>query len=159
MAAAAMPLEELERWLQAGVDRRPVATDVPMLDGYVTAIVAGPASISPLEWICPLLAVDADAFNHGDTSISRRSRAVARRHNDISRVLTTTPVQGQCIGATPTATSIRVPGAGIPPPCGSAVGFGAAARHRDVDQRLLCPSVALSRRPGAPTARATSSGP
>jgi len=38
MAAAAMPLEELERWLQARVDRRPVATDVPMLDGYVTAI-------------------------------------------------------------------------------------------------------------------------
>jgi uncharacterized protein len=49
MAAAAMPLEELERWLQARVDRRHVATDVPMLDGYVTAIVAGPASISPLD--------------------------------------------------------------------------------------------------------------
>jgi hypothetical protein len=24
--------------------------------------VAGPVSISPLNWICPLLAIDADAF-------------------------------------------------------------------------------------------------
>ena len=23
--------------------------------------------MSPLDWICPLLAIDADAFNHGDT--------------------------------------------------------------------------------------------
>jgi uncharacterized protein len=38
-----------------------------MLDGYVTAIVARPVSISPPNWICPLLAIDADAFNHGGT--------------------------------------------------------------------------------------------
>ena len=43
------------------------------------------------DWICPLLAVDADAFNHGGTSEFTAIRAVARRHNDISRVLTTTP--------------------------------------------------------------------
>jgi uncharacterized protein len=91
MAAAAMPLEELERWLQARVDWRPVATDVPMLDGYVTAIVAGPASISPLEWICPLLAVEADAFNHGGTPEFAAISAVALRHNDISNILSTAP--------------------------------------------------------------------
>jgi hypothetical protein len=38
-----------------------------MLDGYVTAIVAGPISFDPREWICPLLAINADAFNHGST--------------------------------------------------------------------------------------------
>jgi hypothetical protein len=38
---------------------------MPVLDGYVAAIVAGPVLISPLDWICPLLAIDADAFNHG----------------------------------------------------------------------------------------------
>lgn len=65
MTSAAMPLEELERGLQAGVHRHPAATSIPMLDGYVAAIVAGPVSICPLDWICPLLAVDADAFNHG----------------------------------------------------------------------------------------------
>ena len=51
MAAAAMPLDELGRWLQARAERRPVATTIPTLDGYVTAIVAGPVSISPLDWI------------------------------------------------------------------------------------------------------------
>jgi hypothetical protein len=38
------------------------ATGIAMLDGYVAAIVAGPVSINPLDWICPLLAVDADAW-------------------------------------------------------------------------------------------------
>ena len=91
MAAAAMPLEELERWLQARGDRHPAATSLPMLDGYAAAIVAGPVSMSPLDWICPLLAIDADAFNHGDTPEFAAISAVALRHNDISNVLTTAP--------------------------------------------------------------------
>jgi uncharacterized protein len=91
MAAAAMPLPELDRWLQDRADRHPVATSIPMLDGYVAAIVAGPVSIDPPDWICPLLAIDADAFNHGDTPEFAAICAVARRHNDISRVLSTTP--------------------------------------------------------------------
>jgi uncharacterized protein len=91
MAAAAMPLEELERWLQARLDRHPAATSLPMLDGYAVAIVAGPVSMSPLDWICPLLAIDADAFNHGDTPEFAAISAVALRHNDISNVLTTAP--------------------------------------------------------------------
>jgi len=61
MAAAAMPLAELERWLKARLDRHPAATSNPMLDGYVAAIVAGPVWMSPLDSICPLLAIDADA--------------------------------------------------------------------------------------------------
>jgi len=91
LAAAAMPLPELERWLQDRATRRPVATNVPMLDGYVAAIVAGPASIDPLDWICPLLAVDAEAFNHGGTPEFAAICAVARRHNDISHVVSSTP--------------------------------------------------------------------
>jgi IS5 family transposase len=91
MAAAAMPLEDLERWLQARVDRHPAATSIPTLDGYVAAIVAGPVSMSPLDWICPLLAIDADAFNHGGTPEFAAISAVAQRHNEISNVLTTTP--------------------------------------------------------------------
>jgi uncharacterized protein len=93
MAAAAMPLAELERWLQARVDRHPAATSLPMLDGYVAAIVAGPVSMSPLDWICPLLAVDADAFNQGGAPEFAAISAVALRHNDISQILSTTPRQ------------------------------------------------------------------
>ena len=91
MTAPAMPLEELERWLQDCADRRPVATSIPMLDGYVAAIVAGPVSISPLDWICPLLAVDADAFYHGDTAEFAAISAVVRHHNDISTILSNAP--------------------------------------------------------------------
>jgi uncharacterized protein len=93
MAAAAMPLEELERWLQARVDRHPAATSIAMLDGYVAAIVAGPVSMSPLDWICPLLAIDADAFNHGGTPEFAAISAVALHHNQISQTLSTKPRQ------------------------------------------------------------------
>ena len=79
MAAAVMPLDEFEPWLQARAEQHPVATSLPMLDGYVAAIVAGPVSISPLDWICPLLAIDADAFNHGGTPEFAAISAVALR--------------------------------------------------------------------------------
>jgi uncharacterized protein len=91
MATAEMPFEEFGQWLQARADRRPVATSVPVMDGYVTAIVAGPVSMSPLDWICPLLAIDADAFNHGGTPEFAAISAVALRHNEISNILSTTP--------------------------------------------------------------------
>jgi len=91
MAAAAMPLKELERWLQARVDPHPAATSLAMLDGYVAAIVAGSVSMSPLDWICPLLAIDAAAFNHGDTPEFAAISAVALRHNEIGQILSTTP--------------------------------------------------------------------
>jgi hypothetical protein len=42
----------LERWLHGRAARRPVAASMPLLDGYVAAIVAAPVSISPLDWIC-----------------------------------------------------------------------------------------------------------
>ena len=89
----AMSFAELERWLRDRAGRRPVATSIATLDGYVAAIVAGPVSISPLDWICPLLAIDADAFNHGGTPEFAAISAVVRRHNDISNTLSTAPHQ------------------------------------------------------------------
>ena len=72
-------------------DRQPPPTKLSMLDGYVTAIVAGPVSFDPCEWICPLLAIDADAFNHGGTPEFAAISAVAVRHNDISNTLSMAP--------------------------------------------------------------------
>ena len=86
-----MPLNELERWLQARAARRPLASSLPVLDGFVAAIVAGPVSIGPLDWICPLLAIEADAFNHGGTPEFAAISAVVQRHNDVSKVLSTAP--------------------------------------------------------------------
>jgi len=88
-----MSLEQLDRWLRDRTDRRPAAANISMLDGYVTAIVAGPISFDPPEWICPLLGIDADAFNHGGTPQFAAISAVALRHNDISNILSTAPDQ------------------------------------------------------------------
>ena len=88
-----MSLEQLDRWLRDRPDCRPAAANISMLDGYVTAIVAGPMSLDPPEWICPLLGIDADAFNHGGTPEFAAISAVALRHNDISNILSTAPDQ------------------------------------------------------------------
>jgi uncharacterized protein len=91
--AAAMSLDELAGWLQDRAERHPIATSLPVLNGYVAAIVAGPVSISPLDWICPLLAIDADAFNHGGTVEFAAISAVVQHHNAISNTLSTNPKQ------------------------------------------------------------------
>ena len=53
--------------------------------------MAGPVSFDPREWICPLLAIDADAFNHAGTPEFAAISAVGVRHNDISNTLSTAP--------------------------------------------------------------------
>ncbi|WFT97175.1 hypothetical protein QA633_09375 [Bradyrhizobium barranii] len=82
MTAAAMPIALLERWLRARVDQHPAATSLPMLDGHVAAIVAGPTGSGRCS-------IDADAFNHGGTPEFAAISAVALRHNQISQILST----------------------------------------------------------------------
>jgi uncharacterized protein len=62
-----------------------------MLDGYVIAIVAGPVWFDPREWICPLLVIDADAFNRSGSLEFAAISAVAMHHNDISNILSAAP--------------------------------------------------------------------
>jgi uncharacterized protein len=50
-----MPLDEPDRWLHTPHQLRSIAENLAMLDGYVTAIVAGPVTYEPLGWLCPLL--------------------------------------------------------------------------------------------------------
>ena len=89
MTAVAMPLDKLDCWLQGRTGA--AATNLPMLDGFVSAIVAGPVSIDAPEWICPLLGIDIDAFNHGGTPEFAAISAVAVRHNAIVETLSTAP--------------------------------------------------------------------
>jgi uncharacterized protein UPF0149 len=81
MTKVAMPLDKLDVWLQGRTGA--AATNLSMLDGFVTAIVAGPVSMDPPEWICPLLGIGIDAFNHGGTPEFAAISAVAVRHNAI----------------------------------------------------------------------------
>ena len=41
-----------------------------MPDGAIAAVVAGPVSMMPEEWVCPLLGVDPDDFNHDTETFS-----------------------------------------------------------------------------------------
>jgi uncharacterized protein len=88
MTAVAMPLDKLDLWLRG---RTGAAASLSMLDGYVAAVVAGPVSMDPPEWICPLLGIDIDAFNHGGTPEFAAISAVAVRHNRIVEMLSTEP--------------------------------------------------------------------
>jgi uncharacterized protein len=89
MAAVAMPLDKLDLWLQGRTVA--AASNLSMLDGFVTAVVAGPVSMDPPEWICPLLGIEVDAFNHGGTPEFAAISAVAVRHNAIVETLSKAP--------------------------------------------------------------------
>jgi uncharacterized protein len=86
-----MPLDELDRWLRMPRKLQPVADSLAMLDGYVTAIVAGPVTYAPLGWLCPLLGVTEDAYLNGDTPEFTAIAAVAEHHNVIAAMLSETP--------------------------------------------------------------------
>jgi yecA family protein len=90
----AMPLDRLDPWLKGRArlleHHRPAVSCLSGFDGYVTAIVAGPVSMAPPDWICPLLGVEADAFNHDNEEFSAIA-ATAMRHNAISDGLAAEP--------------------------------------------------------------------
>lgn len=91
MTAVAMQLDTLDAWLQGRANHGAAATNLSMLDGFVTAIVAGPVSMDPPEWICPLLGIEIDTFNHGGTPEFAAISAVAVRHNAIVETLSKAP--------------------------------------------------------------------
>ena len=82
-----MSLDKLDLWLQARIGQGGAATDLSRLDGFVAAIVAGPVSMDPRDWICPLLGVAREAFDHGGTVEFAAISAVAVRHNVIANTL------------------------------------------------------------------------
>ncbi|MHC2561412.1 UPF0149 family protein [Bradyrhizobium liaoningense] len=94
MADYAMSFERLGQWIskraRSPTLRHPRATSLSMLDGAVAAVVAGPVSMASEEWVCPLLGVDPDAFNH-DTEEFSAIAATLMRHNAISETLSTRP--------------------------------------------------------------------
>ena len=88
-----MPQDELDRWLRVPRPLRPVADSLAMLDGYVTAIVAGPVTYEPLGWLCPLLGVTKEAYLDGDTPEFAAITAVAEHHNALAATLSEKPNQ------------------------------------------------------------------
>jgi uncharacterized protein len=94
MADYAMSFDRLGLWMaeraKSATLRHPQATSLSMLDGAVAAVVAGPVSMLPEQWVCPLLGVDPDDFNH-DTETFSAIAATLTRHNAIASTLSTKP--------------------------------------------------------------------
>jgi uncharacterized protein len=82
-----MPLEELDRWLRKPRQHKPVVESLSMVDGFIAAIVAGPATYEPLAWICPLLGVTRGAIDDGTTEEYAALAAAAAHHNALSATL------------------------------------------------------------------------
>jgi uncharacterized protein len=91
VARPPMSLDELDRWLRAPRQRKPVADGIAMLDGFVAAIVAGPATYEPLGWLCSLLGVSRHAINDGDTEEYAAIAAAAQHHNALAVALSEAP--------------------------------------------------------------------
>ena len=76
-ASKAMTLEELEDWIDR-LDPPPLVDGVSMLDGYMAAIIVGPCSISPYEWMEHMLGAHGDIGMDGSTQAAAMMGVVAR---------------------------------------------------------------------------------
>src|ERR1035441_53468 len=86
-AERAMGDAALERWLRARRARNSLGTTLPMLDGFVTAMAAGPMGLDLIAHICAALAVDRSAFDVGGTPEFVAIKAMADRFNALGETL------------------------------------------------------------------------
>ena len=88
-------IEELDQFLlnTEGIEK---SMDISTLDGFLTAIVCGPKTIMPSEWMRWVWDMDKgeDAPEFEDEAQARRILGLLMRHmNDIARTLHTSPEQ------------------------------------------------------------------
>ena len=84
---AGIPDQELDRWLQARQKMKPLAANLAMLDGFVTAMAAGPLEQDLFGAILAALALQPADLNTGGTPEFAAIQATAERFNRISREL------------------------------------------------------------------------
>jgi uncharacterized protein len=88
-AAQAMSLEQLERWIER-LEPPPLIDSVSMLDGYLTAIIVGPCSIDPYQWMGHMLGPHSAIGADGSEQFAAM-QAIAARFNAIGEGLATAP--------------------------------------------------------------------
>ena len=86
-----MDLERLDAWLD-GLDPRARVNGVSMLDGYLTALVIGPASIPPDEWFDDLFGARGRIAAAQGTMLAA-IEAIVARFNAIGETLATAPAR------------------------------------------------------------------
>lgn len=82
-----MGYAELAQWLHARRAWGPLAKTLPMLDGFVTAMAAGPLGRDLFGQICAALAVERSVLDMGATPEFAAIKATANRFNAISQRL------------------------------------------------------------------------
>lgn len=87
--AQAMSLERLERWIER-LEPPPRIDGVSMLDGYLTAVIVGPCSINPYEWMRHMLGPHSAIGEDGSEQFAAM-QAISKRFNAISEGLATAP--------------------------------------------------------------------
>jgi uncharacterized protein len=86
-----MSLEQLDGWLQT-IEPPPKVTGTSMLDGYLTAIVIGPCSIPPDEWMVDMLGERGRIASAAGATMAAIT-AIAGQVNAISESLAVAPGQ------------------------------------------------------------------
>jgi uncharacterized protein len=84
-----MTLEQLEHWIDH-LDPPPLVDGVSMLDGYLAAIIVGPCSVSPYEWMGHMLRPHDNIGMEGSIQAAA-IMGVAARFNAVSEGLATAP--------------------------------------------------------------------
>src|ERR1700709_2554387 len=87
----AMTLDQLDSWLKA-LEPAPKVDGMSMLDGYLTAVVIGPCSIPPDEWLVDLLGERGRIATAAGKRLNAIT-AIAARVNVISEGLSLAPTQ------------------------------------------------------------------
>jgi uncharacterized protein len=88
-AAVTKSLDELDDWI-ARLSPSPLIDGVSMLDGYLAAIIAGPCSIDPHEWLRHMLGPHGRIGSQGSEQAAAIGAIVAR-FNAISEGLALAP--------------------------------------------------------------------
>ena len=88
-AAQARSLEQLARWIER-LEPSPLIDGLSMLDGCLTAIIVGPCSIDPYEWMRHMLGPHSAIGTDGSEQFATM-QAIAARFNAISEGLATAP--------------------------------------------------------------------
>jgi hypothetical protein len=59
-----MTVAQVERWLKTRRVKKPLARNYSMLDGYLTAVAAGPLDLNIMTLICAAVGISPSAFTH-----------------------------------------------------------------------------------------------
>ena len=86
-----MPDAKLEAWLTASTRRRPLTRSMPALEGFLTAVVAGPDLPNPFIPIFAALGLTARAWYNPTPAESAVLSAATAHYNRISDILSQTP--------------------------------------------------------------------